>query len=94
MASNQSVNGTLILVFGILGLVCCGIFGPIAWVMGNNALATLSGGGGDPNQRGLVVAGRICGIIGTVFLLLQVAWIVFGGGLAVFTAAMNRGGGG
>lgn len=80
------VNGTLILVFGILSLVCCGLFGPVALIMGNNALNTLRMSGGDPSQSGLVTAGRICGIIGTVLFGLQILWIIFGGGLAVLSA--------
>ena len=90
-AAGSPVNGTLILVLGILSLVCCGFLGPAAWIMGNNALNTLRGGGGDPSQSGLVTAGRICGIIGTVLLVVQLGWIVFGGGLAVLSA-MSAGG--
>ena len=69
---SASVNGTLILVLGILSIVVCGILGPIAWVMGNNALAALDRGEGDPNERTSANAGRICGIVGTVFLILGV----------------------
>ena len=31
----------LILIFGILSLVVCGVFGPFAWIMGNNDLAQI-----------------------------------------------------
>lgn len=51
---SSSVNGTLILVLGILGIVCRAILAPVAWVMGNNALTSLNQGGGDESQRGLV----------------------------------------
>lgn len=68
------VNGTLILVFGILSIVICGILGPVAWIMGNSALRILDTPGIDQMQRGTVVAGRICGIIGTVFLMLGVLY--------------------
>jgi len=81
------VNSTLILVFGILGIVLTfgcligGVFGPIAWVMGNNALATLNRVGDPMNQRSTVNAGRICGIVGTVFfalyLLATVGYVIF-----------------
>ena len=76
----SSGNGTLILVLGILSLIGCSILGPVAWVMGNNALPTAS-----PDQQGQVNAGRICGIIGTVFLILGIIWM-FTGGLAVINA--------
>ena len=77
-AMAPSVNGTTILVLGILGVVCFQILGPIAWIMANNALKTLDQYPyADQSQRGTVVAGRIMGIIGTVFLGLGVLyWIV------------------
>ena len=73
-----SVNATLILVFGILGIVlavACGIggvFGVTAWIMGNSALRTLDTAGDPLDQRGTVQAGRICGIVATVLTALVV----------------------
>ncbi|MDQ2688479.1 MAG: alkaline shock response membrane anchor protein AmaP [Armatimonadota bacterium] len=78
-------NGTLILVLGILSLIGCGILGPVAWIMGNNALPTAS-----PDQAGQINAGRICGIIGTVFLIISIIYL-FTGGAAVISA-MRHGG--
>jgi uncharacterized membrane protein len=71
-----SPNATLILILGILSIVCLPILGPVAWIMGNNALKELDQGFGDPNARGLVVAGRILGIIGTVLLILGCIYVV------------------
>jgi hypothetical protein len=82
--SGTPVNGTLILVLGILGIVLCQILGPIAWIMGNNAVRVP---GGDPQQANLANIGRILGIIGTVFLILGVLWAIFFG--AAFFAAMS-----
>jgi uncharacterized membrane protein YjgN (DUF898 family) len=65
-------NGTMILVLGILGIVCLPILGPVAWIMGNNGLALINSGQGDESQRGNTNVGRICGIVGTVFLVLGV----------------------
>ena len=59
----QKQGGT-VLTYGILGFFCCGIFAPVAWISGNNALAAY--GNSDPGDRGTVQAGRIMGIIGTV----------------------------
>ena len=73
MNSRNPVNGATYLTLGILSLIICPVLGPIAWSMSNNALAVLDRyepQTGDTSQRGLVVAGRICGIIGTVFFLL------------------------
>lgn len=79
------VAATAILVFGILGIVLAlscgigGIFGIVAWVMGNGALDTLNRVGDPLGQRGTVTAGRICGIVGTGLMALVVL---------VFAAAM------
>lgn len=72
-----SYNPTLILVLGILSIVVCGPLGIAAWIMGNNALKELDQGFGDPSSRGLIVAGRILGIIGVV--LTVVGCIAFAG---------------
>ena len=80
--SSPQPNGTLILVLGILSIVICGILGPVAWVMGNNGMTLINSGGGDQAQRGNVNAGRICGIIGTVFWAIAIiANVVFGGAM-------------
>ncbi len=71
MANGSGSNATLILVLGILGIVCCGFLAPVAWYMGNNALRDIDAGIGNPADRGLVVAGRILGIIGTVLLVVS-----------------------
>jgi hypothetical protein len=71
-----SVNGTTILVLGILSIVFLPILGPVAWIMGNNALVTLNSGYADQSQRSNVVAGRICGIIGTVVLILGIIYVI------------------
>jgi hypothetical protein len=81
--SGSSSNATLILVLGILSLVCCGLLGPVAWIMGNNALRDIDAGLGNPNDRGLVVAGRILGIIATVLLVLGI--LIYG---AIFLLAI------
>lgn len=76
------VNATLILVFGILGIVfglSCGIggfFGIAAWVMGNGALQTLEAVGDPLNQRGTVQAGRICGMVSAGLMALGVLFFV------------------
>ena len=71
------VNGTTILVLAILGLVCFQILGPVAWIMGNNALKTLDQyPQADQSQRGTVVAGRVIGIIATAFLAISVIFII------------------
>ncbi|MER7499438.1 DUF4190 domain-containing protein [Nonomuraea pusilla] len=69
-------NGTTILVLGILSLVVCSILGPFAWVMGNRALREIDESGYLYENRGSVQAGRICGIISTVLLILTLVLVV------------------
>lgn len=70
-------QGTTVLVLGILSLAVCGILGPFAWSMGNKALREIDA---DPSRtygnRGQIVAGRICGIIASVFLIIGAVGLV------------------
>lgn len=68
-------QGTLVLVLGILGLVTCPLIGPFAWAMGNTALREIDAAGGASN-RGVVVAGRILGIISSVIMLAVVSVVI------------------
>jgi hypothetical protein len=79
-------RGTMILIFGILGIICCVIFAILAWVMGGNDLKAMAAGQMDPSGEGLTKAGKILGIIGCVLGILSILWIVFFGGLAAFSA--------
>jgi len=63
MSNQRSSNATMILVLGILSLICCGLLGPVAWIMGNNILRYIDAGWGNPCDRYLVVIGRELGVI-------------------------------
>jgi hypothetical protein len=69
--AREHPHGTIILVFGILGLVVCGLFGPVAWVMGSRAISEMDR---QPTMawtnRGQVRAGQICGIISSCLLAI------------------------
>jgi hypothetical protein len=65
-------RGTLILVLGILSLVVCSPLGIAAWVMGAGDLKQMDAGTMDPSGRGNTQAGKICGIIGTILLIIGV----------------------
>ena len=70
-------RGMLILILGIVSLVCLQILGPVAWVMGNTAIREIDANPGAYSNRGTVNAGRICGIIGTIFLVLGlITWVI------------------
>jgi hypothetical protein len=81
-------RGTLIMVLGILGIVLCGFLGIPAWIMANADLRQMDAGTMDPSGRSTTNAGRICGIIGIILLILT---IIFGVVVAVgFRGAMMR----
>lgn len=80
-------KGTTILVLGILSVVCCSPLGIAAWIMGNKAMAEIDAQPGRYSNRGVVQAGRICGIVGVVFLVLGIIWILFLGGLGLMSNA-------
>jgi len=76
-------KGTQILVFGILGLVCCAPFGIAAWVMGNGVLREIDAAPGLYANRGTVNAGRICGIVATILWIAGLAFYAIMLGLGV-----------
>jgi predicted Zn finger-like uncharacterized protein len=66
-------RGTLILVFGILGLVVAPlIFGPIAWIMGNNDIKEMQAGRMDPEGESQTNIGRILGMISTILGIMAI----------------------
>ncbi len=86
-------RGVMILVFGIIGIVLCVIFGIVAWVMGNSDLRAMREGRMDPTGEGLTKAGKICGIVGVVLnLIIAAFYIVFFVILAAAVAGGAAGG--
>lgn len=80
-------RGALILVFGILSFVVCPFFGIAAWVMGNSDLRDMAAGRIDPSGRDLTQAGRICGMVGTLLVLIPMVIVIFAAiGMAMFGA--------
>ena len=73
----QPHRGTMILVFGILGLVVCMPLGIVAWVMGNTDLKAMDAGTMDPEGRGITQAGKIIGMIATILAIVAfVLWFL------------------
>ena len=78
-------RGSLILAFGILGLVSCHLFAVAAWSMANTDLREMDRGEMDQSGRELTNTGRILGLVGTVLLIVPVVvfsvigfvWLVF-----------------
>jgi hypothetical protein len=65
-------RGTMILVLGILSLVCCTLIGPLAWIWGKQDMAKIQAGEISREAEQMTKIGMILGIVGTVFLVLQV----------------------
>lgn len=65
-------RGTMILVFGILGLACCIAFGIAAWVMGSADEKAMAAGQMDPAGLGSTKAGRICGMISVILNVIVI----------------------
>ena len=84
-------RGTLILILGILGLVCCMPCGIVAWVLGKSDLQAMDRGELDPEGRSLTNAGKICGIISVALFVVGI--VVWGALLAlgVVTSASMSG---
>jgi len=62
-------RGSVILAFGILGLVVCQLFGIAAWVMANSDLEEMRRGYMDPSGRDLTNTGRILGMVATILTI-------------------------
>src|SRR5260370_9770567 len=61
-------RASTILTLGILSLLICGpILGPMALVMGTTDFQEILAGRMDPSGEGTTNAGRICGIISTIY---------------------------
>ena len=85
--SGDHPEGTKILILGILGVTICGILAPFAWIVGNRVLREIDQSNGMmTGNRGLVVAGRILGIVGTVLLFVGCGVSIF----AIVLAAMSE----
>ena len=83
-------RGSLILIFGILSLFgICSPLGVAAWIMGNTDLKQMTAGTMDPGGRGITNGGRICGIIGTVLMILAVVFYVILMLIGVFAAVAH-----
>lgn len=68
-------GASTILVMGILGLVVCAPLGIFAWVQGNTYMAQCERMGVRPEDT--AVAGRICGMIAGILMLIGVAIFAF-----------------
>ena len=81
-------RGSTVLVYGILGLMLCQLLAIAAWKMGNDDLREMEFGRMDPSGRDITNAGRVCGMVGTVILIVQVTMML----LAFVVIVLSRAG--
>lgn len=75
------------LVIGIVSVVvCCLSFvGPVAWILGSQERKAIREGRSSKKGETLALVGMILGIVGTIFFILLILYIVFMGGLAMLS---------
>lgn len=66
-------RGGMILTFGIIGLICCGIFAILAAVLGTQDLKEMEAGRMDRSGEGMTRVGQILGFVGIGLWVLGVA---------------------
>jgi hypothetical protein len=66
------------LVLGILGLLCCGILGIPALILGKQAQNEIDRSGGVQTGRGMATAGFVLGIIACIGLVVVIVLIATG----------------
>ncbi len=74
-------RGGMILTLGILGF-CVGVTGPVAWILGNIDIAAIRAGTMDRDGESMTQAGRVCGIVSTIWVFVQIGFccLAFGMG--------------
>src|SRR5437016_2659665 len=71
-----------ILVLAVVGLVCCQLTAPVAWVLGQQELRAIARGEAPAANHSLAQIGMVLGILGTVLLAFGLLWVFAMGGLA------------
>jgi len=70
----------LVLGMGIGGLLCCFPLSIIAFILGRSDLAAMDSGRMDPSGRSTTNIGRILGLVGIIWMLLQLVFLAFNWG--------------
>lgn len=84
-------RGVLVFVLGILSVLGMGFFGPFAWALGRSALREIDAVPGVYNNRGVVQAGMVLGIVGTVLLVIGVVALLMVVTIMSASLASSRG---
>ncbi len=68
-------RGTVVLIYGLLGISCCQIAAPFAWFYGSRALREY--GVSDPGDKTIVRIGWVLGILGTIVLVARLGFYAY-----------------
>jgi hypothetical protein len=74
----NSTKAIWALVLGILGILCCGVLGIPALILGKQAQKEIDASGGAQTGRGMATAGFVLGIIACVFLVITIILFLTG----------------
>lgn len=74
VAPPSSGAATAAMILGILSLTCLPLTGPVAIVLA--AMGMKATADGTQGGRGLAIAGLVTGILGTLYLIFVVLWIL------------------
>ena len=69
-------QATLAFVLGLLSVIGLTILGPFGWYYGNKVVKEIDRDPRAYSNRGLAMAGKVLGIIGTVFLALGIVVLI------------------
>jgi hypothetical protein len=85
-------QATLAFVLGLLSVIGLTILGPFGWYYGNKVVVEIDRDPREFSNRGIAMAGKVLGIIGTVFLGLIVLAFVALIVIAIVAAARSSSG--
>ena len=90
--TQESSKAVMALVFGVLGIICCGLLAPVAWYLANEEIKGIDAGWLTEANRGMAQVAKILGIIGTILLGLGLLWVLLFGGMATIGALTGASG--
>jgi hypothetical protein len=70
-------RSTMALVLGMLGLVVCQLFSPLAWYFGYQELKAIRSGRSTSSDEGIAKVAMILGMIGTILLMAGLVALLF-----------------
>jgi hypothetical protein len=79
-----------ILVLALVGLLCCPLTSPVAWLLGHREVQAARRGEAPAGSQSLAQVGMLLGILGTVLLAFTVLLVFALGALAVAAALLGH----